>query len=248
MSHRVGEIQPRHSRIRAARPRGRAGAAARQARPAGSGGSLRRRGSAARVAWDRPRIARRRAGARLSARAVRRGGPGRGAGLRYGAARPADGGRRPCGLDRTERRVVRPGTGGAGSRAGAPDRGPGAGARRPALGARGGAAQSRARRRARRGRPTDPDGEPAAAARRRGQRGERLAATAAWRQRDAERCRHALADRGGPGPGDTERGAARRRRRGGACVRPAALAGQPVALPRRPYRQLAGRLAAGGLA
>ena len=44
------------------------------------------------------------------------------------------------------------------------------------------------------------------------------------------------------------RGARWRRRRGGACVRPAALAGQPVALPRRPHRQLAGRLAAGGLA
>lgn len=247
MSHRGGETQSNQARHRAVRPKGRGRAAACPARPAGGGRPRWWRGPAARLARDRSRPARRRAHARLPARTVRRGGPGGRAGLRHGAARPADGGWRPRGLDRAAGRAVRPWPGRAGSRPGAPDRGPGAGARCPALGARGGAAQLRGRGRARRDRPAEPDREPAAAARRRGQRRERPAFAAARSRRHAERRRDALADRGGS-QHDVRRGDARCARQGRARARPAALAGQPVPLPRRPYRQLAGRLAAGGLA
>ena len=242
MTHRVVEVRPRHSTTCAARSSSRARAAARPARPAGYAGPGRRRGAAARLARDRSRPGRR-AGARLSARAVRRRGSGVGFGFRHGAARPADRRRRPGGLDRPPGRAVRAGAGRAGSRAGAPDRGPGAGTRCSALGARGGAAQSRARRRTRRGRPADPDREPAAAARRRSQGGERPAPAAARCRQGAERRHHALADRAGPERHRDGRGRQVRTR-----VGPAALAGQPVPLPRRPHRQLAGRLAAGGLA
>ena len=237
MPYRVTAAPQRQSCPRA-RQTGRARAAACPARPAGSGRPERWRGHAARAARDRSRLARRRAGARLSARAVRRAGPGGGSGLRDRTARPADGGRRACGLDRPEGRIIRPGAGRARPRAGAPDHGPGARPRRASVGVRGGVAQSRARRRAGRGRPAEPDRKPAAAARRRGQGGVRVAPAAAWRRRDAERRRHALAHRGGP----------RRSRQGGAPVRPAALAGSAVAHSRRPDRQLADRLAQGGLA
>ena len=242
MPHRVTAAPQRPSRTRAARQTGRARAAARPACPAGSGGPERRRGPAARAARYRSRLARRRAGARLSARAVRRAEPGGGAGLRRGAARPADGGRRACGLDRAEGRIVRPGPGRTRGRAGTPDRGPGTRPRCPAVGARGGVAQFRARRRARRGRSADPDAQPTAAARRRGQGGDRAAPAAAWRRHDAERRRHALAHRGG-----AERDA-QGSRQGEARGRSAALAAVSAALSRRPHRQLANRLAQGGLA
>ena len=242
MPYRASAAPHPPSRPCPARPRGRARA---PARPAGSGRPERRIGPAARAAGDRSRLARRRAGARSSARAVRRAGPGGRARLRHGAARPADGGWRPCGLDRPAGRVVRSGLGRAGSRTGAPDHGPGARPRCPSLGARGGAAQPRARRGARRGRPADPDPRPPAAARRRGRGGDRIAPAAARRRREAERRHHALAHRGGPDRAGSGRDAAPER---GARLRPAALAGIPAALPRRPHRQLAGRLAQGGLA
>ena len=239
MSYRAVAIQPRYLRTCAARQTGRARAAARQARPPGSGGPGRERGSAAWVARDRSRLARRRAGARLSARAVRRAGPGGGAGFRRGAARPADGRRRPRGLDRPEERAVRTGAGGVGSRAGAPDRGPGAAGRGASLGARGSLAQPRSRRRARRGRAAEPHPEPAAAARRRGPRGDRVAVATAGRRRHAERCRNVLADRS-----SAQRGG----RRTTASVRPPALAGRPAPLSWWSHRQLADRLARGWLA
>ena len=248
MPHRVTAASHRQSRTRAARQTGRARAAARPARPAGSGGPKRRIGPAARAARDRSRLARRRAGARLSARAVRRAGPGGRSGLRYGTARPADGGWRACGLDRAEGRIVRPGPGRGRGRAGAPDRGPGARPRRASVGARGGVAQSRARRRARRARSADPDPQPAAAARRRGQWGDRVAPAAAWRRCEAERRHHPLAHRGGPKRDGSQRGDFQGSPQGRARVRPAALAGISVALSWRPDRQLAGRPAQGGLA
>ena len=238
MPHRATAAPQRQPRPRAAHPTGRARAAARPARPAGGGGPGRRR-PAARAARARLRLVRRRAGARLSARAVRRPGSGSRAGFRCGAARPADCGRRPWGLDRAEGRVVRPGPGRARGCAGTPDPGPSTRRDCASVGARGGIAQRRARCRARRGRPADPDPQPAAAARRRGQGGDGIAAAAARRRRHAERRRHALANRG-----DAERC----RRPGEARVRPATLAGIPGALSGRPDRQLAGRLATGGLA
>ena len=238
MPHRVTQAPPLPSRIGARRQKCRARAAARPACPTGDREPERRPGPAARAAGDRSRLARRRADARLSARAVRRAGPWGGAGLCRGAARPADGGRRPRGLDRPEERAVRTGAGGAGSRARAPDRGPGAAGRGASLGAGGSLAQSRSHRRARRGRSAEPHPKPPAAARRRGQRRDRVAAAAAGRRRDAERCGNALADRGG----------AQRGRRVTASVRPPALADRPVSLSWRPHRQLADRLARGWLA
>ena len=237
MPHRATQAPPLRSRTGARVQKCRARAAARPARPTGGSGPEWRLGPAARAARDRSRLASRRAGARLSARAVRRAGPWGGARFRRGAAWPADGGWRPRGLDRPEKRAVRAGAGGAGSRAGAPDRGPDAAGRDASLGARGSLAQSRSRRRARRGRSAEPHPEPAAAARRRGQRRDRVAAAAACRRRDAERCRNALADRS----------SAQRDRRT-PSIRPPALADRPVPLSRRPHRQLAGRLARGWLA
>ena len=81
--------------------------------------------------------------------------------------------------------------------------------------------------------------EPAAAARRRGQRRDRLAAAPPGRRRDTERCGNALADRGSAQRGD---------RRTATSFRPLALADRPVPLSRRSHRQLADRLARGWLA
>jgi hypothetical protein len=247
MPRRVAAALQRPSRPRAAGQTGRARAAARPARPAGSG-RPERSGPAARAARYRARLARRRAGAGLSARAVRRAGPGSRSGVRDGTGRQAAGGWRPRGLDRSEGRMVRPGTGRARDRAGVPDRSPGACPQRASVGARGGVAQSRARCRARRGRSAHSDAQPAVAARRRSQGGDRLALAAASRRRDAERRCHALAHRGGAERAGSRRGGSQSSPHGGACVRPAALAGFAVALSRRPHRQLAGRLAQGGLA
>ena len=239
MPQRVIPASPLASCTGARRQKCRARAAARPARPTGGSGPERGPGSAARAARGRSRLARRRAGARLSARAVRSAGPGGGAGFRRGAARPADGRRRPRGLDRPEERAVRTGVGGAGPHAGAADRGPGATGRGASLGARGSLAQFRSGRRARRGRAAEPHPEPAAAARRRGPRGDRIAVATAGRRRHAERCRNVLADRS-----SAQRGG----RRTMASGRLPALAGRPAPLSWWSHRQLADRLARGWLA
>ena len=237
MSHRAVQAPPRQSRTDARRQTRRAGAAARPARPTG-GPRAGRRDHGAQAARHRWRPGRR-PGAGLPARAVRRAGSwGGGFGLRRGAARPADGGWRPRGLDRAEGRAVRTGSGRAGTGAGAPGRGPGVAARRAALGARGSLAQPGSGRRARRGRSAEPHPEPAAAARRGGEGRDCLAPAAAAGRRHAERRRDALADLGGP----------EREGRATANLRSAPVADQPGPLPRRPHRQLADRLARGWLA
>jgi hypothetical protein len=232
MSHRDVEAPPHQPRTDVRRAPRRAGAAARPARPTG-GPRAGRQGHGARAVRHRWRPGRR-PGAGLPARAVRRACPWRGFGLRRGAARPADGGWRPRGLDRAERRAVRTGPGRAGTGAGAPGRGPHAVARGAALGARGSLAQPGTGRRARRGRSAEPHPEQAAAARRRSEGGDRLAAAAAAGRCPAERRRDALADHGGP-----------EREGGAAGLRSARVADQPGPLPRRPHRQLADRLAPG---
>lgn len=237
MSHRVAEVPSRQSRTGRSTDRGRA--AARPARRVGGGRSRRQQGHGARAARHRWRPAGRRAGARLPARAVRRPLSWGGSRLCRGAARAADGGWRPCGLDRAQDRAVRAGSGRARPGSRAPDRGPGAYPRGASLGARGSLAQSRTGRRARRDRAADPHPEPATAARRRDQGRDRFAAAAVWRRRPAERGHDPLAGHGGA------------ERAGGpaaAVIWPAALADRADALPRRPHRQLADRLARGWLA
>jgi len=239
MPDRASDAPPRQL-TGSRRPAVPARAAARPvgpARPLGAGRHGPDLGPA--VCRDRGGPAGRRAGPRRPARAVRCAGACRGRGLRRGAARPA-GGRWPRGLDRPARRAVRAGAAGARPGSGPADRGPGAGPGRPSLGAGGGLAQPRPGCGAGRGRPAHPDPEPPAAARRRGQRRDRLFAPPAGRRASAERGVHPLADRG-----------ARRRGRWESCVpgpRPALLAGRAVPLPWRAVRQLADRLVCGRLA
>ncbi len=216
-----------HRQTGAARP------AARPARPARSRGADLSADPATGAGGGRSRSARRRPGARLPARAVRRAGSGVRCGLCRGAARPSLGGR-PRRLDRGAGRSVRAGAECPGPAARAPDRGADRCARRPSLGARGGAAQPGPGSCPGRGRSPDPDPEPPAAAGRRGQGGDRVPVAPDGGVRGPQCCPDRsydpVADRGTARPHGFTLGAA-------------ALAGRAVALPRRPHRRLGDRVA-----
>jgi hypothetical protein len=238
MLDRAPDRAPRQPQTAAPRPWAPARAAARRACPTRAlGGGRARRGPAARAGRDRSCAAGWRAASGLPARALGRAGPWRRHGLCRGAARSADGRSGPCGLDRSSRRSVRARPGRARPCAGTADRGPSTREGCPPLGARGGLAQPRARRRPGRDRPPHPDPEPSPAARRRSQGGERLSAPAAARWRAGRRGRDPLADRRCGQPG-----------RGAARPWPASLAGRAGPLPWWPERRLADRMARGRLA
>ena len=219
-------------------PAGGPRAAAGGARPARWSGAPRPgRHPSARAAAHRSDPARRRAAARLPARDLRRRPPGRGR-LRHGAARPARG-VWPGGLDHTRGRPLRARPRRARPRARAADHGPGAEAGGQALGARGGAEEPRDGGRPRRGGQARAEGEPPAAARRRGQGRDRPPAAPAGGAPCAQRRLHPLADRDRP---------RRRGRRPRPGVRRGALAGRARPLPGRAQRALADHVAQGGLA
>ncbi len=224
------------------RQTGAARPAARQACPARSCRPDRPADPATGAGRGRSRSARRRAGARLSARAVRRAGPGGGSRLCRGALGSLVG-RWPCRLDRAPGRSVRAGTEHARPAVRAPDRGSGRCPRRASLGARGSAAQPGPRRRAGRGRSPEPDPEPAAAAGRRGQGGDRVFAAPAGAKRRPDRSRDPLADHRAAPQRPPQHPRCRQHR--GTAVGLATLAGRAGPLSRRPYRHLGDRLARG---